>query len=88
MHRSDSATRREKRRLYVESILNQLPVLPFELPVARVHAQIWADLSARGQPVGAHDLLIGATALFHGLRVATRNPRDFGRIPGLEVVVL
>lgn len=88
MHRSDSATRREKRRSYVESIFNQMPVLPFGLEVARTYAELWADLAARGGMVGVHDLQIGATALYHGLQVATKNPRDFRRIPGLAVVEL
>jgi predicted nucleic acid-binding protein len=36
--------------------------------------------------VGAHDLLIGATALATGGRVATRDLRSFPRIPGLDLV--
>jgi predicted nucleic acid-binding protein len=51
-----------------------------------VHADIWADLSARGEAIGAHDLWIGATALAHGLGVATRNATHFQRIDGLRVV--
>ncbi|MBI3977029.1 MAG: hypothetical protein HY331_02475 [Chloroflexi bacterium] len=42
-------------------------------------------LAATGQPVGAHDLLIGAAALAHGYTVLTENVRDFRRIPGLTV---
>jgi len=52
---------------------------------ARVHARVWAELAAKGVGVGAHDLLIGATALAIGGRVATRDLRSFLRIPGLEV---
>jgi len=40
----------------------------------------------RGQPIGAHDLWIAATALAHGLGVATRNSAHFGRVAGLRVV--
>jgi hypothetical protein len=50
--------------------------------VARTHARLWAQLAA-GTPVGAHDLLIAATALAHGYAVLTDDPRDFGRVPGL-----
>jgi tRNA(fMet)-specific endonuclease VapC len=46
----------------------------------------WADLERRGDPVGAHDLWIAATALTHGFGVASRNRREFERIPGLRVV--
>ncbi len=42
---------------------------------------IWGDLSARPQFRGRHtlsiDLLIAATALSHGMRVMTRNTKDF-----------
>lgn len=51
-----------------------------------MHAEVWADLERRGQPVGAHDLWIAATALAHGFAVATRNRRDFVRVRGLRVL--
>jgi predicted nucleic acid-binding protein len=37
--------------------------------------------------VGAHDLIIGATAAALDFQVATANARDFTRIPGLQVPV-
>lgn len=88
VHRADSARRREQRRAFVESVLAAVPLLAFDMGVSRVHAQIWSDLRSRGQIIGAHDMIIGATAVHHGLRLATRNVRDFERIEGLEVVVV
>jgi len=38
------------------------------------------------EPIGAHDLWIAATALAHGLGVATRNSAHFNRVAGLRVV--
>lgn len=70
---------------FVERLLRHLPVLPFDLVSARVHARLWADLLARGQMVGAHDLLIAATALARDQAVVTRDERSFPRIPGLRV---
>jgi predicted nucleic acid-binding protein len=46
------------------------------LPVTPAIARCWGALSARLGNDGA-DLLIAATALVHGLRVATRNTRHF-----------
>lgn len=43
------------------------------------------DLAARGLTVGAHDLVIGATALAVGFSVATHDERRFPLIPGLLV---
>ena len=65
--------------------LEALPVLPFDLDVARVHATLGAQLAAAGTPIGAHDLVIAATAVHHGHRVATRDRRSYRRIEGLGV---
>lgn len=35
--------------------------------------------------MGAHDLIIAATAVRFGYAVATRDRRSFGRIEGLDV---
>ncbi|MGH2543510.1 MAG: PIN domain-containing protein, partial [Ardenticatenaceae bacterium] len=66
VHRADTAARRVRRAAFVEAILTRVPVLPFDLQVARVHAQIGAELAAVGQPIGAHELIIAATALAYG----------------------
>ena len=58
----------------------------FDLEIARLHARLAADLAAKGTPVGAHDLIIAATALSLDYRVATRDKRSFPKIPGLDVV--
>jgi predicted nucleic acid-binding protein len=86
VHRAPSAKTRTRRSAFVEQLLARLPVIPFDLLAARVHARVWADLAVKGMAVGAHDLLIGATALATGGRVATRDLRSFPRIPGLDVV--
>lgn len=86
VHRATGAAVRRRREAFVERLLDALPVLPFDLVCARIHAALWAQLAARGASVGAHDLLIGATAISAGYRVATRDMRSFARIPGLEVL--
>lgn len=85
VHRADTPARRLWREAFVEGILGIVPVLPFDLRVARVHADVWADLTTTGQSIGANDLSIAATALAHGCAVLTQNPRDFRRVPGLVV---
>lgn len=52
---------------------------------AMAAADIGAALRRRGETVESTDLFIAATALVHGLIVATRNVRHFGRVPGLAV---
>ena len=85
VHRATGA-RRARRSAFVEHLLAGIRAIPITEPVARVHAEIWAQLAERGLLVGAHDLWIAATGLAHGLGVATRNAEEFGRVPGLRVV--
>jgi tRNA(fMet)-specific endonuclease VapC len=85
VHRLKTGVRRARIETLVEGLLRRLPVVPFDLSCARVHAMLSADLRGRGQAVGAHDLLIAATAVAHDLRVATRDKRSFPRIRGLDV---
>jgi tRNA(fMet)-specific endonuclease VapC len=85
VHRAKGAVR-ARRRAFVEHILAGMEAIPITEQVARVHADIWSDLAECGQPIGAHNLWIAATALAHGLGVATRNSTHFERVPGLRVV--
>jgi predicted nucleic acid-binding protein len=85
VHRLKPGVRRARIETLVEGLLRRLPVVSFDLACARVHAILSADLRARGQAVGAHDLLIAATAVAHDFRVATRDRRSFPRIRGLNV---
>jgi tRNA(fMet)-specific endonuclease VapC len=85
VHRANTSERRRQREAFVERILDTFPVLPLDLPAARVYAALLANLQMHGTPVGAHDLQIAAIAMASGFGVATHNVRDFARIPGLTV---
>jgi predicted nucleic acid-binding protein len=85
VHRARTATQRHRRQAFVEGLMAQLPVIAFDLTVARVHASLWADLAKRGVAVGERDLMIGATAIAKDYAVATRDERSFPKIPGLKV---
>ena len=78
--------RRARARTFVERWLQQLPVIPFGRPIAETHALLSADLAARGEALGAHDLLIAATAVHLGYDVATRDRRSFARLADLNVL--
>lgn len=85
VHRATRA-QRVQRSAFVEHVLAGFEPVPITETVARVHAEVWADLSRRGQRIGAHDLWIAATALAHGFGVATGDRTDFRRIRGLRVL--
>ena len=86
VHRARSERIRSRRQAFVEHVLALIEPTPVTLPVARAHAAIWAELEGRGTPIGAHDLWIAATAIAHGMDLATTNARDFERVPGLAVI--
>ena len=85
VHRA-SGGRRARRSAFVEHLLSGLQAIPITEPVARVHADVWAQLAKRGEVIGAHDLWIAATAISHGLTLATGNKAEFARVPGLQVL--
>lgn len=85
VERASSASHRQQRLAFVEAVLRLVPVMPFDLHAARVHARVQAHLLSVGQQIGANDLLIAATALAHGMPILTENLRDFERVPGLTV---
>jgi tRNA(fMet)-specific endonuclease VapC len=85
-HRMTNAVARARVERQVEHLLAQLTTIDFDLEIARLHARLGADLAAKGTAIGAHDLIIAATALSLEYRVATRDRRSFPKIPGLDVV--
>lgn len=85
VHRAESPRIKAKRLAFVEGLLAAIPALAIDVQTARSHAQLWADLARRGKMIGVHDSWLAASCLAHGLRLATRNLREFRRVPGLAV---
>lgn len=67
-------------------LFDVLPAEPFDEAAAHWYGLVRADLERAGTPIGAHDLMIAATALARDLTVVTRNTREFIRVPGLRVI--
>ena len=85
VHRAETEERARSRAAFVEDVVSRFTVISFDLATARIYGQITAGLMSAGQTIGAHDVLIAATAIAHGYTVLTHNLRDFRRIPNLEV---
>ncbi len=86
VHKASDSRQKQRRHAFVEDVLNKFPIIPVDLPVARIHAQLWADLSSKGSSIGSHDLWIAATCLVYGHKLITDNKNDFGRIKELELI--
>lgn len=84
--RADSESRRIRRTNFVEAVLATIPALSFDALVARIHAEIGAALVSQGRLIGAHDLIIAATARYFDFAVLTDNLHEFSRVPGLRML--
>lgn len=80
--------KRQSPRLWQEygaALKNALTVLPVDQSVAAIYARLKIRQEAIGEPRADFDLLIAATAISHGLKLATANPKHFANLPGLTV---
>ena len=68
-----------------DRFLSLIGFVPFDRDAAEAYGTLRATLERQGTPIGANDLLIGATALAHQLIVVTHNTCEFKRIVGLTV---
>ena len=68
-----------------ETLLPELPVLPFDAAAARRYGGLRAELERRGRPIGDADTRVASIALSRGLTVVTCNERHFRQVPGLEI---
>ncbi|OQY01595.1 MAG: VapC toxin family PIN domain ribonuclease [Desulfobacteraceae bacterium 4572_130] len=86
VHYANNDAKKARRSAFVESVLAKIPVLSFNTKEARVHAGLFSTLTKQGQIIGAHDLIIAATAIVHNCAVLTENIKEFKRISGLETI--
>jgi predicted nucleic acid-binding protein len=75
-----------KRRNYLLSVLESLPIIPYTAKTAYEHARIWAELESSGKMIGFYDLIVGAVAIERNSEVATFNKRHFSQISGLKII--
>jgi tRNA(fMet)-specific endonuclease VapC len=76
--------RAQKIEPIIDDFLSSVAILPFNTPEAEKAAEIRVILKTQGQPIGAYDILIAATALQHQLTMVTANQREFDRVPDLQ----
>ena len=81
-----SGAKRNERRQFLQALLAALPIIPYTGQTAYEHARIWAELESSGRMIGYYDIVVAATALERGVKVATFNGRHFAQVKGLEVI--
>ncbi len=65
--------------------LSRFASLPFDDKAAEAYADIRADLTRQGRPIGPNDLLIAAICKASGVTLVTHNVNEFGRVAGLTI---
>jgi len=64
----------------------QVRCLPFEENAAIIFGRVVAKRRKSGRPISILDAQIASIALVHGLKLATRNIKDFQHIEGLNLI--
>lgn len=70
----------------LETHLEGTLVVPYDIELARTCGRLLADRERAGRSMEEFDAWIAATALRHGIPLATNNRRHFEGIPGLTLV--
>jgi predicted nucleic acid-binding protein len=80
---------RQRRRAALER-LRRKPLLIIDGNTGRLFGELAGQQASagRGAEFRVQDVWIASQAIQHGLRLLTRNERDFRDIPGLDLVVL
>jgi tRNA(fMet)-specific endonuclease VapC len=82
-------THRQARAIRVEAILSSLPVEPYNVGVARVHARLAVEAMAKGRARSANDMLIAATAASTSrILLTTDASASFDQLTGVRAEVL
>jgi hypothetical protein len=70
---------RKRRQLeqWFDALMQTIECLPWDATISRRWAKLVVDLKRKGKTMPLLDGMIAATALQHGLTIATRNARDF-----------
>jgi tRNA(fMet)-specific endonuclease VapC len=80
-----SGKRKAARKLFLDEIIATLPIIGYDIEVARAHTSLLVDVRKRGTPRGAHDLIIAATARATGRIVVTSDRTGFADLPDVRV---
>lgn len=77
--------RKKQLELWFSQAVQRIHCLDWDARTGIRWSRLLAELRAAGEAMPIKDSLIAATALAHGLAIATRNRRDFEKA-GIEIV--
>ena len=71
--------------LVIDHFVSHLGVEEFDSLAADTYGELRAEIEARGQMIGAEDILIGAHAISLKCILVTNNIKEFKRLPGIQL---
>ena len=74
-----------KNHQFIEEVLQDLPVLPFDSACVQVASDLYQELKGHNQLLALPDMFIAATAIVHQLPLLTFNRAHFARISRLKL---
>ena len=76
----------QAQELSLQAFLAGVRIVPVDIDICRLFGQERHRLRSEGNLISDLDLLIGCTALRHGLVLLSNNRRHFQRLEGLSVI--
>ncbi len=84
-----SERHRAARAEFLVSVLESLPVQPYDLAAAEIHGRLLAQVHRSGTTRGAHDLMVAATAVATRRTILTTDrSAHFTDLPGVDCLVV
>jgi tRNA(fMet)-specific endonuclease VapC len=80
-----SGRRKSARKRFLDDLVATLPIVGYDIEVARAHTGLLVAVRQRGTPRGAHDLIIAATARATARTVVTSDRTGFLDLPGVAI---
>jgi len=83
---AERSKRPKQERERVRRVCGQVRVAYPDERFPTAYGRLFARLEGRGERISAMDLLIATAAVVEEAPLATRNARDFARVPGLRLL--
>lgn len=77
---------RNSRQELLDEVVFSVPIVDYDLDVARAHAKLLVAVRRQGRPRAAHDLIIAATASSSGRSLVTADQTAFVDLPGIATI--
>ena len=75
-----------KRMRQIETLVQEIPVLPLNIIEAAMGGKIYTQLKSTGKLIGTHDILIAAISIANHLPLYTKNIAHFSQIEDIRLI--